>query len=146
MPAWAARDVSSTDLQTLKNVWVVLPGFGSYHLRNGRYESPSGRFRISLFLHPGVIAVQANRAAVLSSVLERQPRPIVFLSLFTRVPGGFFRNDASVVIGRGSRPLAVTLHGPRIRVSVINPGGRQSTYIFHVRGQRLFAAATRHAQ
>ena len=145
-PARAAREVSAHDITTLKNAWIVYPGYGSYHLRNGSYESPAHTFGITLFERAGMIAVEGSRAATLSGVVPAGPGAILYLSLFTRTADGFFRNDATVAIGRGVRPLSLTMHGNRLRLSVVQPGGRQATLIYHMTGRGLTAAATRHEQ
>ncbi len=145
-PASAAGDASAHDVRTLKNAWIVYPRFGTYHLKNGGYESPARNFRISLLARKGMLAVDRTRAAALSMISPARPGRILFLSVFTRTPAGFFRNDATVTIGRGALPLGLTLHGNRLRLSVVQLGGRQDILIYHLSGRGLTAAATRHAQ
>jgi len=146
LPVQAARELTRKDVRTLLNAWFVYPAYGSFQLKNGRYMSASGRMRIALVGGQRFVPIEGSKIAALSTLQTPGTRSILFLSLFTRTNAGYFRDDATVRVGQRVRPLSVTMHASRIRVSVVQPNGRQATHIYHMTGHGLQEAATRHAQ
>jgi hypothetical protein len=145
-PAQGAREITRQDVRTLLNAWFVYPTYGSFQLSNGRFVTPSGRIRISMLKGARFTPIEGMKIAALSTLqTSSQPR-VLFLSLFTRTAAGYFRDDATVRIGERVRALSLTMRGGRLRVSMVQPNGRQATLIYHVTGRGLQEAATRHAQ
>ena len=132
------------DVRTLRNAWFVYPPYGSYHLHDGKFRNPSQLLTVRLLERPGLIAIDRDHAAAFTAVTRGVSGASMYLSFFSRL-GPWFVNDATLNLGT-VRPLSVTLHADRLRVSVIERNGRQSILIYHIAGRRLKAAATRHAQ
>ena len=144
-PGTAMREVTRQDVRLLKNAWFVFPVYGSVQLKNGNYVSPSHRIHIAVVSGTRFVPIEGSRIAALSTVRVPGEPTQLFLSLFTRDEAGYFRNDATVRVGRGVRPLSLTMHASRIRVSIIRSSGRETTLIYHVTSHGLQEAATRHA-
>lgn len=146
LPAQAGREITRKDVRTLLNAWFVYPGLGSFQLKNGHFVSSSGRIRISMLKGARFTPIEGLKIAALSTVQRASEPRILFLSLFTRTPAGYFRDDATVRIGTRVRALLLTLHGGRLRVSIVQPNGRPAILIYHATSRGLEEAATRHAQ
>lgn len=134
------------DARIVQNAWFVFKPYGSFHLAAGKYVSPRSGLIIRLLNRPGLLAVEGNRAIALATVHPRNKDVRLYASLMIRTSNGFFFNTATTLVGTRVRPLNLTLHGDRLRISIVQRNGRQATQIYHVTNRSLTAAATRHAQ
>lgn len=131
------------DVATLEDAVYVYAPYGTFHLRDGHYAKD--RVAASFFDRPGLIAFDGPKAAVVTLFRVNTAQPAVYVHIFRRIPSGLYENAATRKLG-AVRPLSVTLHGDRLRVSSLDGRGHQSTTIYHLSGRGLHAVAIRHSQ
>lgn len=136
-PRWC-RDVA-----TLEDAVYVYAPYGTFHLRDGHYAK--GGVAAAFFDRPGLIAFDGSKAAVVTLFHANTAQPAVYVHVFRLLPSGLYENAATGRLG-AVRPMSVTLHGDRLRVSALDARGYESTTVYHLSGRGLRAVATRHAQ
>jgi hypothetical protein len=131
------------DVATLGDAVYVYAPYGTFHLRNGHYAKDG--VTVAFFDRPGLIAFDGAKAAVVTLFAANTGQTAVYVHIFRRIPSGLYENAATRKLG-AVRPMNVTLHGNRLRVSALDARGHQSTTIYHLSGHALHAVAIRHAQ
>lgn len=131
------------DVATLEDAVYVYAPYGTFHLHDGHYAKRG--VAAAFFDRPGLIAFDGPKAAVVTLFRAHTAQPAVYVHIFHRIPSGLYENAATRKLG-GVRPMSVTLHGDRLRVSALDSRGHQSTIIYHLSARGLHAVAIRHAQ
>lgn len=151
--AFASRNVApcpSThwcrDVATLKDAVYVYAPYGTFHFHGGRYARDG--IGAAFFNRPGLIAFDGGTAAVMTTFHSHAARAAVYVHIFRRTASGLYENAATRRLGV-VRPMSLTLHGARLRVSALDSRGYETTtiyHLYHLADRELHAVATRHAQ